>query len=201
MLRMRLVKRPFDILGALAGLAFVLPFAPFISLAIIVEDGFPVLIRLPRVSKGKVVQVYKFRSMVRGAHEMKDELEDLNERSDGPFFKIQDDPRLTTVGKWLRKFRIDEFPQLLNVLRGELSLVGPRPHEPSEVEQYPAEFSHIPESRAGVTGLSQVSGASGLHYRKELELDSDYLANQSLWLDIRILFRTVFLLLTDPTGV
>ncbi len=196
-----MAKRLLSIMGAVGGLLFITPFAPFIALAIILEDGFPVLVRLDRISEGKMIRVYKFRSMVKGAHKMKKDLLQYNERSDGPFFKIKNDPRFTKVGKFLRKLRVDEFPQFLNVLKGELSLVGPRPHEPEEVAQYPAEFRKIASAKAGVTGLSQVSGASGLSFEKELEFDLYYVEHQSLWFDIKILFRSVWVFFSDPTGV
>jgi lipopolysaccharide/colanic/teichoic acid biosynthesis glycosyltransferase len=166
-----------------------------------VESGFPVIVALKRVSNGKIVKVLKFRSMVRGAHAMKHELARLNERKDGPLFKIKNDPRLTRVGKVLRKFRIDEFPQFINVLKGELSLVGPRPHEAEELEHYPKEFKMLAQGKAGLTGLSQVNGASSLPFKKELELDRYYLEHQSLALDAQILAKTVWILFSDPTGV
>ncbi|OGG39188.1 hypothetical protein A2127_02685 [Candidatus Jorgensenbacteria bacterium GWC1_48_12] len=196
----KITKRFFDVIGAVAGLIFILPFTPFIALAIIFESGRPVFVKLDRVSKGKVIGVYKFRSMVLGAHKAKKNLAHLNER-DGPFFKIKDDPRLTGVGKFLRKFRLDEFPQFLNVLTGELSLVGPRPHEPEEIDQYPPKFKELYFAKSGLTGLSQVSGASALPYYKELELDLHYVKHRSLWLDLKILFRTVWIFFSDPTGV
>lgn len=196
-----MIKRLFDILGSILGLLFIAPFTPFIALAILIEDGFPIFVKLDRISEGRVIGVYKFRSMIEDAKEMKKDLSHLNERDDGPFFKIEDDPRITKVGKWLRKLRVDEFPQLWNVLKGDLSLVGPRPHEPGEVKQYPDTYKHLVFAKAGVTGLSQVNGASGLPYKKELELDSYYLKNQSLWMDIKILFKTVWIFFTDPTGV
>jgi|SRR3989344_2844203 len=195
------MKRTFDIAGSIFGLLFILPFTPFIALAIILESGFPVFEKLERVSDGKIIKVYKFRSMVKNARIMKKQLQYLNERKDGPLFKIKNDPRLTKIGKWLRKLRIDEFPQLINVLKGELSLVGPRPHEPEEMAQYPPEFKKLYFAKGGLTGLSQVNGASALPFRKELELDLYYLEHQSLWLDIKILFKTVFIFFTDPTGV
>lgn len=195
-----MIKRFFDMVGAILGLLFILPFTPFIALAIVLESGRPVFVKLDRISKGKVIKVYKFRSMIQGAHETKKNLMHLNERN-GPFFKIKDDPRLTRVGKFLRKFRLDEFPQFLNVLAGELSLVGPRPHEPEEVAQYPPKFKKLYFVKAGVTGLSQVSGASALPYYKELELDLYYVEHQSFWLDFKILLKTVWIFFTDPTGV
>lgn len=195
------MKRLFDIAGALVGLAALSPFVPIISLAILLEDGRPIFVRLPRISGGRTIRVCKFRSMVRDAHLQKASLQSRNERSDGPFFKIKDDPRLTRTGRIIRKFRLDEYPQFWNVLVGDLSLVGPRPHEPEEVARYPAEFRGLPNAQAGLTGLSQVSGASGLPFRRELELDQHYLEHQSLWLDLSILARTVWIFLTDPTGV
>lgn len=195
------MKRALDIVGSIAGLIFITPFTPLIALAIVLDDGLPVFIKLPRVSEGKTIRVYKFRSMVRGAHDLKGTLQHLNERSDGPFFKITNDPRLTRAGKWLRKFRLDEFPQFVNVLKGELSLVGPRPHEPEEITRYPSEFERLYLSRAGVTGLSQVSGASGLPFQRELELDMLYLNRQSLWFDTKILAKTVSIFFSDPSGV
>ena len=194
------MKRILDILGSVAGLLFIIPFTPFIALAIILESGRPVFVGLDRVSKGKVIKVYKFRSMARGAHATKKNLAHLNER-DGPFFKIKNDPRLTHVGKFLRRFRLDEFPQFWNVLRGDLSLVGPRPHEPEEISQYPPKFRKLYFAKSGLTGLSQISGASALPYYKELELDLYYIENQSFLFDLKILFKTVWIFFSDPTGV
>jgi lipopolysaccharide/colanic/teichoic acid biosynthesis glycosyltransferase len=111
-------KRTIDISGALSGLLLISPLVPFIYLSIKLESRGPALVGLERISGGKVVKVYKFRSMVNGARLLKKDLKHLNERKDGPFFKIKNDPRLTNVGKILRKFRLDEFPQLINVLKG-----------------------------------------------------------------------------------
>jgi len=197
----RIFKRTIDILGAIAGLAATAPLLPFVAFAIKMETAGSVIVKLPRVSMGKVVHVYKFRSMIKDAHKFKAGLVARNERGDGPFFKMKNDPRLTAVGKILRKFRLDEFPQLINVLRGELSLVGPRPHEPGEVIHYPDEHKHLLLAKSGVTGLSQVSGASSLPFRKELELDSFYVKNQSIWLDAKIIAKTASIIFTDPTAV
>ncbi len=194
-------KRIIDIVGSIAGLAFTLLLTPFIALAIKFESKGPVFVSLPRVSKGKTIYIHKFRSMIQDAHAMKPSLAHLNERRDGPFFKIRHDPRLTHVGKIIRKFRLDEFPQLWNVLKGELSLVGPRPHEPGEVAHYPERFRHIPKAKAGITGLSQVNGASELPFLKELEYDSYYAHHQSLVLDLKILGKTLFIFFFDPTAV
>src|SRR3989338_8732679 len=197
----RIFKRTIDILGAIAGLAATAPLLPLVAFAIKMETAGSVIVKLPRVSMGKVVHVYKFRSMIKDAHKFKAGLVARNERGDGPFFKMKNDPRLTAVGKILRKFRLDEFPQLINVLRGELSLVGPRPHEPGEVIHYPDEHKHLLLAKSGVTGLSQVNGASGLPFKKELELDSYYVKNPSIWLDAKIVAKTVSIIFTDPTAV
>ena len=114
---------------------------------------------------------------------------------------MKSDPRVTRVGKVLRRFRIDEFPQLLNVLTGELALVGPRPHEPEEVANYPDEYKKLLLVRAGVTGLSQVNGASSLPFLRELELDKFYSENISLQMDIKVLGKTAAILFFDPTAV
>jgi len=197
----RLLKRTVDIFGASLGLLFILPLTPFIVLAIKIDSSGPAIIRLDRISGGKVIKVYKFRSMVNNAYLLKKQYKHLNQRNDGPFFKIKNDPRITNVGKFLRKFRLDEFPQLINVLKGELSLVGPRPHEPEEVIFYPANFKHLLVEKAGVTGLSQVSGASSLPFLKELELDNYYIKNQSLKLDIKIIAKTIMIIFFDPSAV
>ncbi len=189
-----------DTTGASIGLLLITPFIPFIALAIKLDSRGEVFIRLPRVSEGRVIEVYKFRSMVKDAHNMKAGLMNLNER-DGYFFKMKHDPRVTRVGKLLRRFRLDEFPQLINVLKGELALVGPRPHEPGEVGHYPEAYKKLLLVRSGVTGLSQVSGASSLPFLKELELDGFYSQNVSPAMDFKILVRTVIIFLFDPTAV
>ena len=195
-------KRTFDLVGSVLGLLLLSPFFPLIALLIKLESRGPVIVRLDRVSENKTIRVYKFRSMVDGAPAMKKDLEYLNERKDGPLFKIANDPRITgRVGRFLRKTRIDEFPQLVNVLKGEMALVGPRPREPKEAQAYPAEFKGILEVRNGVTGLSQVNGASSLPFLEELKLDKFYIENTSLWLDVKIFFKTLSIFFFDPTAV
>lgn len=199
--QLKLYKQAMDVGGAFLGLSILAPFAPFIILAIKLESPGPAIIKLERISEGRIIKVYKFRSMVKDAQKLKPALASLNERRDGSFFKMKNDPRITKVGRLLRKFRLDEFPQLINVLKGELSLVGPRPHEPGEVAAYPPEFQALVLAKAGVTGLSQISGASSLPYLKELIIDSHYLKNQSLWLDSKIITKTLLILFFDPTAV
>ena len=194
-------SRLVDIIGSGIGLVLMAPFAPLIAVAIKIESKGPAIIKLDRVSNGRKIQVYKFRSMYEGAHQIKRILKVLNERTDGPFFKMTKDPRITKVGRLLRKFRIDEIPQLINVFKEDMALVGPRPHEPEEVVHYPDQYKHLILAKAGLTGLSQVSGASGLPFLKELELDAHYVKNRSLAMDARILAKTAVIMFTDPTAV
>jgi|SRR3989344_4171796 len=191
------VKRGIDSIGAVLGLILFALSYPFVAFAIKHEDGGPILVQLSRISNGKTIQLYKFRSMVVGAAHLKAKLLHRNERNDGPFFKIKNDPRITRVGRVIRRFRIDELPQFINVLKGEISLVGPRPHEPGEVQHYPKEFKALSTAKTGMTGLSQVNGASSLPFAHELELDQNYLNCQSLWLDLKILIKTIWIMLAD----
>lgn len=196
-----ILKRVFDILVTIISLILFLPLFLLIAILIKLDSKGPVFVKLKRISKGEFFYVYKFRTMIEGAHQMKKNLAHLNERKDGPFFKIKNDPRVTKIGKILRKFRVDELAQLINVLKNEMSLVGPRAHELEEIEKYPEEYKIIPKVKAGITGLSQVSGASSLPFLKELELDKSYIANWSLWLDVKILLKTIWIFFSDPTGV
>ncbi len=197
----RILKRIIDICGSLIGILILLPFSIFIELAIKLTSKGPIFVKLDRISQGKVVPVFKFRTMIVGANKLKNGLSPLNERKDGPFFKIKNDPRITRVGRILRKHLIDELPQLLNVLLGHLSLVGPRPHEPEETKSYHENYRHILLAKAGITGLSQINGSSNLPFLKELELDSLYLNKQSLNLDIKIILKTLKIFFTEPNGV
>ncbi len=195
------LKRLIDIVGSLFGIIFVfIPFYVPIAIAIKLNSKGPVLVALKRVSQGKQIKVYKFRTMFFNSKDFKPILASLNERS-GPFFKIKEDPRITKVGKLLRKFRLDEIPQFFNVLKGELSLVGPRPHEPQEVFFYPKEYHKLIEAKGGLTGLAQVSGASSLAFFKELEIDSHYLKNWSLGLDFYIILKTFSSIFNDKNSI
>jgi lipopolysaccharide/colanic/teichoic acid biosynthesis glycosyltransferase len=135
-------------------------------------------------------RLYKFRSMGVDADKQKTQLEHLNEM-DGPVFKIKNDPRITPVGRFIRKMSIDELPQLFNVLVGSMSLVGPRPPVPSEVAQYEWLFQRRLSIKPGITCLWQVSGRNEVSFREWMDLDRHYVANWSLWLDLKILCRTV----------
>jgi len=139
---------------------------------------------------GEPFEMMKFRSMTAGAHEHRERLAAGNEAS-GPLFKIQDDPRVTGVGRWLRKFSLDEFPQLINVMRGEMSLVGPRPPLPEEAAEYSDYHWRRMEVGPGMTGLWQVSGRSRLTFEEMIRLDLFYIENWSVGFDMSVIARTV----------
>ena len=197
----KVAKRLVDIVGATALLIILSPVFFTITLAVKWDSRGPVLVKLKRISGGREFYLYKFRSMIENAEELKEELMKFNERSDGPLFKIANDPRITKVGKSLRACRFDEFPQLLNVLSGEISLVGPRPHEPKEIERYKDYHKKVLAIKSGVTGLAQVSGASDLSFDEEVKLDRYYIENWTLKKDIAILLRTLKLFIFDRSGV
>lgn len=185
------IKRFADIVIAAIGLIVAAPVMAVTTLLIKWNSPGPVLFRQVRVGRdGRLFTLYKFRSMVTGADEDKAELQSLNEAS-GPLFKIRDDPRLTRVGRWLRRLSIDELPQLWNVLKGDMSLVGPRPPVPAEVEQYKPWHRKRLLVAPGVTGLWQVSGRSELTFDEMVMLDLFYAENWSLWLDFKIILRTI----------
>ncbi|MBC7249971.1 MAG: undecaprenyl-phosphate glucose phosphotransferase [Anaerolineae bacterium] len=184
-------KRAFDFSVALLGLLLCAPLFLLIALAIRLDSPGPVLFKQVRVGKGgREFVLYKFRTMRVGAEEEQAALRELNEAS-GPLFKIRDDPRLTRVGKLLRRISLDELPQLYNVLRGEMSLIGPRPPLPSEVAEYlPWQLQRL-EVSPGMTGLWQVSGRSELTFDEMCLLDIYYIENWSVALDAEILLRTL----------
>jgi len=187
----RLVKRGVDVVGAVAVMVLGAPLLALIALAIRLDSPGPVVFRQTRVgAEQKPFEIYKFRSMREGAESEREELIGWNE-ADGPLFKIRDDPRLTRVGRFLRRKSLDELPQLWNVLRGEMSLVGPRPALASEVEDYMEWHRKRLEARPGMTGLWQVSGRSLLSFDEGVLLDIYYIENWSLWLDFKILLRTI----------
>jgi exopolysaccharide biosynthesis polyprenyl glycosylphosphotransferase len=189
-----LVKRGMDVVGAVLMLVLGAPFLALIALAIRLDSPGPILFRQARVGAGgRLFEILKFRSMREGSEaelEYSHELRELNE-ADGPLFKIHADPRRTRVGQLLRRTSLDELPQLWNVLRGEMSLVGPRPPIPVEVSGYMEWHKRRLEVRPGMTGLWQVSGRSRLSFDEMVLLDIYYIENWSLWLDLKILLRTI----------
>jgi len=187
----RFGKRLLDICGALWGLMLLLPLFPFLALLIKLDTPGPLFFKQRRVGLlGRYFNCYKFRSMVGDAEVRKAELQHLNEAS-GAAFKIEEDPRITGVGTFLRRSSLDEFPQLWNVLCGQMSIVGPRPQIPEEVSQYtPAQARRL-LVKPGLTCLWQVSGRSQLDFDEWMELDIEYVRRQSLLFDIEILAHTL----------
>jgi exopolysaccharide biosynthesis polyprenyl glycosylphosphotransferase len=187
----RLVKELFDRLGALALLVLFGPVLLGVALCVRVTSRGPVLFRQVRVGRdGREFRIFKFRSMYVDAEARLAELRHLNEH-DGVLFKMRDDPRVTPVGRWLRRFSLDELPQLLNVAAGQMSLVGPRPPLPSEVAAYADDVRRRLAVKPGMTGLWQVSGRSDLPWEEAVRLDLRYVENWSLSLDLVILLRTM----------
>jgi exopolysaccharide biosynthesis polyprenyl glycosylphosphotransferase len=190
-------KRVVDVVLVSLGLVVAAPVLAAIAIAIKLDSPGPAFHCQLRVGKdGRVFRIWKFRSMIEDAERLLDELRVLNEAS-GPLFKMRRDPRVTRVGAVLRRWSLDELPQLFNVLVGEMSLVGPRPPLPAEVEQY--EDWHLARLRAvpGLTGLWQVSGRSEVPFNDMVRLDLHYIKNWSLWLDLEILLRTIPAVLTS----
>ncbi|MCL5996853.1 MAG: exopolysaccharide biosynthesis polyprenyl glycosylphosphotransferase [Chloroflexi bacterium] len=185
------LKRILDMIFASLLIAFTAPIMLITAIAIKLDSPGPVIFRQTRVGKwGVPFTCFKFRSMYVDAETRKEQLMALNEAS-GPVFKMKRDPRVTRVGRVIRKLSIDELPQFFNVLRGEMSMVGPRPPVPKEVSQYSFDELRRLEAVPGITGLQQVSGRSDMSFKRWIELDMQYIAEQSLLKDIEILLKTI----------
>ncbi len=185
------LKRVLDVTVAIIAIILTAPIMLITAILIKLESPGPVIFKQVRVGKGgEHFYCYKFRSMYVDAEQRLRELLAQNE-ADGPVFKMKRDPRVTRVGRVIRKLSIDELPQLFNVLKGEMSLVGPRPALPSEVAKYTYEQIGRLHAIPGITGLQQVSGRSDLDFKRWVELDLQYIAEQSIWKDIEILLRTI----------
>ena len=195
------LKRLMDIVCSLAGIIVLSPLFLLIAILIKIEDP-----------KGKVFfgqerngqyprkfKMLKFRSMVHNAEELLDELQHLNEQS-GPAFKIKDDPRITKVGKFIRKTSIDELPQLFNILKGDMSIVGPRPPIPREVEQYDEYQMQRLAVKPGLTCYWQVGGRNSVDFDNWVSLDLKYIQERNLWIDIKLIFKTFFVLFGDDNA-
>jgi len=187
-----ILKRAVDILGSLFGMVAISPLLAAVAVAIKLEDPRgPVIFSQTRIGKdGKPFKIYKFRSMCVDAEEKLKKMRDRNDIS-GPMFKIKDDPRITRVGKFIRKTSIDELPQFFNVLKGEMSLVGPRPSSIWEVDQYTSHDKKRLAVTPGCTGLWQISGRNELGFHEMLELDLAYIEKKCIWFDLRIMLKTV----------
>jgi exopolysaccharide biosynthesis polyprenyl glycosylphosphotransferase len=189
---MLLVKRLMDLTIVLLCMPLILPLMALIALAIKVDDGGPIFFVQERVGlRKRLFPMLKFRSMVVDAEAKLKEIEHLNE-AEGPNFKIADDPRITRVGNFIRKTSLDELPQLLNVIRGHMSLVGPRPMSQRDVEQFDQGIQRKRFSvKPGLTCIWQISGRSNLSFERWLELDLKYIDEWNLWMDLKILFKTI----------
>ena len=184
------IKRVLDFVGALIALVVAAPILALAALWIRLDSPGPALYVAPRVGwKGRKFRCYKLRTMVVEADEKKNELRSLNERK-GPFFKMSNDPRITRCGRWLRRFSLDELPQLWNVLMGNMSLVGPRPHPVDDFERYDLEHLRRLDVKPGMTGLWQVKARHDPSFETNVALDLEYIENWNLLLDFKILLRT-----------
>jgi len=190
----KILKRLFDILASFTLLVVLSPVIFLIGLWIAMRDGWPVFYVSTRVGEKNrcTIPVLKFRTMVRDADRQKACLRAESHRADGPLFKMKGDPRVLRSGRILRSWSLDELPQILNVLAGQMSLVGPRPHLPEEVRKYSNLQRRVFAVKPGITGLAQVSGRSDLEFEEEVRLDLQYIEEWSLALDLWILWRTVF---------
>ncbi len=193
----RAMKRIIDIIGSLCGIILFSPIMLVTAIAIKLESKGPVIFKQKRAGiNGKIFKMYKFRSMCVDAEELKAKLQEQNEVKDGMMFKIKDDPRITKVGKFIRKTSIDELPQFFNVLLGNMSLVGTRPPTLDEVEKYERTHWRRMSIKPGITGMWQVSGRSQItDFDEIVELDTIYIDKWSIWLDFKIMFKTVLSML------
>lgn len=194
------IKRVIDIVGSLVGLIVLSPILLIVAILIKFDSKGPILFSQIRVGKnGNKFKMYKFRSMVVDAEELKEKLQEKNERK-GPMFKMKDDPRVTKVGKFIRKTSIDELPQLINILKGEMSIVGPRPSLPKEVAQFEEWMLERLEVKPGLTCYWQVEGRDDIGFREWMELDVKYIRERNLKIDVILIFRTVFVLFGDKNA-
>ncbi len=194
------VKRGMDLLGGLTGLIIFSPLLLAVAIAIKLNSRGPVMADTPmRVGKnGKLFKMYKFRSMVVGAQDMLQKNPELLKEYKKNSYKLHNDPRVTSVGKFIRKFSIDEFPQFFNIIRGEMSVVGPRAYYPFELEEqqkkYPKSRDFVKvilSSKPGLTGVWQVSGRSEINFDKRVEMDAQYVQRRSVLYDIYLIAKTI----------
>lgn len=192
-----IIKKIIDIIFSTMGLIVLSPIFLVVCILIKSESEGPVIFSQERVGlNGKRFKMYKFRSMVINAEELKEKLYNKNEM-DGPMFKMKEDPRVTKVGKFIRRTSIDELPQLINVLKGDMSLVGPRPSLPKEVEEFEDWMMARLLVKPGLTCYWQVSGRNDIEFEDWMKLDVKYVQDRSIWLDIKLIFKTFFVLFGD----
>jgi Undecaprenyl-phosphate galactose phosphotransferase WbaP len=188
------IKRIMDLSIVIVGGILILPFLLFVALLIKIDSPGPVLFRHKRHGmNGKYFYAYKFRSMVADSQKQLEKLLESDteiEKEWKTYHKLANDPRVTRIGRILRRTSIDEFPQLLNILKGEMTLVGPRPIVDAEVEKYGEDYSRIFSIKPGLTGLWQVSGRSNTNYEERIVYDTFYLQSWSIWMDLWVIFKT-----------
>ncbi|MEE1154142.1 MAG: sugar transferase [Acutalibacteraceae bacterium] len=185
------IKRAIDIIGSVVGLVLFSPFFLIISIAIKVTSEGPVIFSHKRVGKnGKDIYIHKFRSMVKNAEELKAQFTPEQQAEYAANFKLENDPRVTPVGNFLRKTSLDEIPQLLNILTGDISIVGPRPVTEEETDTYGEYKDMLLSIKPGLTGYWAANGRSNITYEKRQEMEIYYVENRSLGLDIKIIFKT-----------
>ncbi|MCR4944771.1 MAG: sugar transferase [Clostridium sp.] len=191
------IKRFFDVFLSIIVLILLSPVFIITAIAIRVESKGNIIFVQDRVGyKGKKFKMYKFRSMCENAEDLKSKLLDKNEM-DGPMFKMKDDPRITKVGKFIRKTSIDELPQIINVIKGEMSLVGPRPSLPKEVEKFDKWMLQRLDVKPGITCIWQVSGRNDIEFEDWMKLDIKYVKERNVLLDAKLIWKTIFVLFGD----
>lgn len=196
----RASSRLLDLGLSSLGLALFSPLFLYLAIKIKLEDGGPIFYSQTRLGQGgRTFKIWKFRSMIEGADQLKQELMDKNEIA-GAMFKIKDDPRVTKIGKMMRRHSLDELPQLVNVLRGEMALIGPRPPLPEEARQYSAYDWQRLLVKPGCSGLWQVECRNDGDFDQMVQLDIKYINQRSLWLDLRLMVKTIGLIFR-PTGM
>lgn len=193
-------KRALDIIASTLGLIILSPVLLVVAILIKLESKGPAIFSQKRIGLNKKeFKMYKFRSMVQNAEELKEKLAKENEMS-GPMFKMKNDPRVTKVGRFIRKTSIDELPQLINVLKGEMSLVGPRPSLPKEVSKFEPWMLRRLQVKPGLTCYWQVSGRNNIDFDEWMELDIKYVNERRFWLDLKLIFKTFFVLFGDKNA-
>jgi lipopolysaccharide/colanic/teichoic acid biosynthesis glycosyltransferase len=194
------VKRIIDFFGAIFGLAIFSPIFIITAIAIKIDSKGPIIFSQDRVGhKGTIFKMYKFRSMVVNAESLLNEFKSKNEMSE-PMFKIKDDPRITRVGRFIRKTSIDELPQLFNVLLGNMSLVGPRPNLPKEVEKFTAYQKQKFEIKPGLTCYWQLMGRNNIDFEGWIQLDIKYMKERNIFIDLKLIYLTIFVLFGDENA-
>ena len=194
------LKRLMDIICSMSALIVLAPILIVVAILIKIESKGPVIFSQERVGiNNKKFKMYKFRSMVVNAEDMKEKLEKQNERK-GPMFKIKNDPRITKIGRFIRKTSIDELPQLINILKGEMSIVGPRPSLPKEVIQFEPWMLERLKVKPGLTCYWQVQGRDHIAFEDWMRLDVKYVKDRNFLLDIKLIFKTFFVFLGDQNA-